>query len=65
MRYLPLIAAGRAAMLGVIGVIGAEGAEAAKAAPYFSPRRRLDETLAAPAPVPRWLAEGKPRRAAE
>ena len=44
---------------------GAEGAKAVKAAPYFAPRRRLDETGAARRPVLRYRADPAPKQAAE
>jgi glycine dehydrogenase subunit 2 len=40
-------------------------AEAFRAAPYFTPRRRLDETGAARKPVLRWRPEPEQREAAE
>ena len=54
-----------AAVKGLMARLKADGAEAVKAAPYFSPRRRLDETRAARYPVLRWRAAPAPNQAAE
>lgn len=52
-----------AAVKGLKARLDAGGAERFRAAPYFSPRRRLDETLAARSPVLRWSPPAPPQAA--
>jgi glycine dehydrogenase subunit 2 len=54
-----------AAVKGLMARLETEGADSAKGAPYYAPRRRLDETQAARDPILRYRADDAPKQAAE